>query len=227
MSEEKTQVFRGDEAPEMAIAETSAPVKPKAVDAPADARRLQDQKDGPSDLRAIGGAADGNVEQRRMDDADGLAELRQLHDAEGLSDQRSIQDADGLSDQRTMQDAAQAFNAPALNAGEGPSEARRMDDGSGPSERRQLHDHNAAMPGMPANAATPSAGGTTQAGAAAAAAPSDPDLTFKVEEDATPWALSIHLEERIANLGATNAKVNEQLNGLEESIRRLAKRIGR
>lgn len=227
MSEEKTQVFRGDEAPEMAIAETSAPVKPKAVATPADARRLQDQKNGPSDMRAIGGAADGAADQRRMDDADGLAELRQLHDAQGLSelrqmqdadglsDQRAMQDADGLSDMRTMQDAAQAFNAPALN------------DGEGPSQRRELQDHNAAIPGMPANAATPSAGGTPQADATAASAPSDPDLTFKVEEDATPWALSIHLEERIANLGATNAKVNEQLNGLEDSIRRLAKRIGR
>ena len=55
----------------------------------------------------------------------------------------------------------------------------------------------------------------------------DADLTFKVERDATPWALSIHLEARIASLTVSTAKVNEQLGGLEDSIRRLAKRIGK
>ena len=55
----------------------------------------------------------------------------------------------------------------------------------------------------------------------------DPDLTFKVEQDATPWALSIHLEARIASLTESTAKVNEQLGGLEDSIKRLAKRIGK
>jgi len=56
---------------------------------------------------------------------------------------------------------------------------------------------------------------------------SDPDLTFKVEEEATPWALSIHLEERIASLGESTAKVNRQLDRFEESIQRLAKRIAK
>ena len=56
---------------------------------------------------------------------------------------------------------------------------------------------------------------------------SDPDLTFKVDDDATPWALAIHLEERIASLGVTTTKVNHQLDRLDESIQRLAKRIGK
>lgn len=228
MSEEKTQIFRGDEAPEMAIAETGEPVRAKTVGAHSDVRSLQDRNDGPTQSHAIADATDGMADQRRMDDADGLAELRQLHDAEGLSDLRQMQDAeglselrqmqdaDGLSDQRQIQDAIQAFNAPALN------------DGGGPSERRELHDSTAALPAAAGDATNQAAShATPQPGTAAATAPSDPDLTFKVEEDATPWALSIHLEERIAKLGATNAKVNEQLNGLEDSMRRLAKRIGR
>jgi len=56
---------------------------------------------------------------------------------------------------------------------------------------------------------------------------SDPDLTFKVEDEATPWALSIHLEERIASLGESTAKVNRELDRFEQSIQRLAKRIAK
>ena len=240
MSEEQTQVFRGDEAPEMAIAETGGPVRKKPIDAPIDSRGLQDQKDGPSLSRAIGGAAGGGGEQRRMDDADGLAELRQLHDAEGLSDQRALHDAshggdsatardgDGPSDVRRMEDADGLSDQRRMEDADGLSDQRRLQDAEGLSERRELHDHHAALPGAgdgeQALAGDEVAG---QAEVAAEAVMSDPDLTFKVEEDATPWALSIHLEERIASLGVTTAKVNEQLHGLEDSIRRLAKRIGR
>jgi hypothetical protein len=57
---------------------------------------------------------------------------------------------------------------------------------------------------------------------------SDPDLTFKIEEEeAAPWALSIHLEERIASLGESTAKVNRELDRFEQSIQRLAKRIAK
>ncbi len=217
MSEEKTQVFRGDEAPEMAIAETSEPVRAKSADAPADARSLQDQKDGPSHARAIGDATDGATDQRRIADADGLAELRQLHDAEGRSELRQMQDADGISEQRQIEDA------------EGPSEQRQIREGFQSFREPALDDAGEAdaVAGAANDTTAQAASATVDTGAPAQKAPSDPDLTFSVEEDATPWALSIHLEERIALLGATNAKVNEQLNGLEDSIRRLAKRIGR
>jgi hypothetical protein len=53
-------------------------------------------------------------------------------------------------------------------------------------------------------------------------------LTFKIEEEeAAPWALSIHLEERIASLGESTAKVNRELDRFEQSIQRLAKRIAK
>ena len=271
MSEEKTQIFRGDEPPEEAIADTAEVVRKKPLSAPVDQRGMRDQKDGESFDRSMRDAAGGPGEQRHMDDADGLSELRQLHgkdgreggpalrdgegpsdlrqmedaghgigetslrngdgpsdarrmeDADGLSDQRAMQDADGLSDQRKMQDA------------EGLSDLRAMKDAEGLSDLRQMSDQQALMPD---GSVDDSAMGDADELAAAQeliddeAEPvpevmSDPDLTFAVEDEATPWALSIHLEERIASLGVSTKKVNEQLDVLDESIKRLAKRIAR
>ena len=141
-----------------------------------------------------------------------------MDDAEGLSDRREMNDADGLSEQR------------------------RMEDADGLSELRQLHDHKAALPGEGGGKAEVKLNFNDDEPepepVAAAPAPAKPvveppspqddaDLTFKVERDATPWALSIHLEERIARLGLTTAKVNEQLDALEASTKRLAKRVGK
>lgn len=122
---------------------------------------------------------------------------------------------------------------------------------SGPSEVRQVRDTVAPRPGAsfqpdaePTPPAAASAGeaaapaGTPELQDAAAAVPteaaadavavaggiSDPDLSFK-PHDATPWALSIHLQERIASLGVSTARVGNQLDALEESIKRLGKRI--
>lgn len=262
MSEEKTQIFRGDEPPEMAIAETSEVERRKPLDAPVDQRGMHDQKDGASFDRSIRDAAGGPAEQRRMEDGDGLSDLRQLHgkdagegadrlsdaegaadarhlhdasfggegatmrDGEGPSDARRMNDADGLSDQRRMQDA------------EGLSDQRRMEDADGLSDRREMRDHHALIPGDVDVDGERQADETGLAGedanaesetaeAAAGEVMSDPDLTFRVEDDATPWALSIHLEERIASLGLSTTKVNRQLDVLEDSIQRLAKRIAK
>ncbi len=260
MSEERTQIFRGDEAPEMAIADTTPIERKKPLSAPVDQRGLHDQKDGASFDRSIHDAAGGPSDQRQMHDADGLSDLRQLHgkdggdgaprlsdgdgpadprqlhdashgggsttmrDGDGPSDQRRMEDGDGLSDQRQMQDA------------EGLSDQRRMEDADGLSDRREMRDHRALVPGQldtDADRQTDDEGTTTpDAVAESDAAPaeqvmSDPDLTFTVEDDATPWALSIHLEERIASLGVSTTKVNRQLDKLEDSIERLAKRIAR
>ncbi len=122
---------------------------------------------------------------------------------------------------------------------------------NGPSEVRQVRDTVAPRPGAsfqpdaePTPPAAASAGeaaapaGTPELQDAAAAVPteaaadavavaggiSDPDLSFK-PHDATPWALSIHLQERIASLGVSTARVGNQLDALEESIKRLGKRI--
>ncbi len=214
MSQEKTQIFRGDEAPEMGIADTGEAAAEQRREAPVDQRALSDSKDAPQGERRELRDADGESIARRMDDAaGGPDEQRRMDDAEGLSEQRTMNDADGLS------------------------------------ELRQLHDHKAALPGdgldkpaVPLNfnddEPEPAPTAAAAAAPAAAAVPAKPaieppsaqddaDLTFKVERDATPWALSIHLEERIASLGLTTAKVNEQLDALEASTKRLAKRVGK
>ncbi len=122
---------------------------------------------------------------------------------------------------------------------------------SGPSDSRHLRDTVAAKPGAnfqpddeplpPATMRDEQSSGAAapapaQVGAVRADEPpvpaagpaaggiSDPDLTFK-PHDATPWALSIHLQERIASLGVSTARVGNQLDALEESIKRLGKRI--
>jgi hypothetical protein len=56
--------------------------------------------------------------------------------------------------------------------------------------------------------------------------PTEPDMVFMTEENAAPWVLSIHLEERIQNLGAMTTKVSAQLDVLEDAVKRLGKRIG-
>jgi hypothetical protein len=162
---------------------------------------------GEAELRRIDDASGGEAEQRRMRDAtDGVTDQRRTDDAEGASEQRAMRDADGLS------------------------------------ELRQLHDHKAAVPGEISGKAEvqlnfnddepePEPVVATPEPAKPVVEPPSPqddaDLTFKVERDATPWALSIHLEERIANLGMVTAKVNEQLDKLEASTQRLGKRVGK
>jgi hypothetical protein len=273
VSEERTQIFRGDEAPEMAIADTTPTERRKPLNAPVDQRGMHDQKDGASFDRSIHDAAGGPSEQRQMHDADGLSDLRQLHgkdgsgdgaprltdgdgpadarqlhdashggggaamrDGDGPSDQRRMEDADGLSDQRRMQDAEGLSDQRRMQDAEGLSDQRRMEDADGLSDRREMRDHHVLIPGqVDADAGlqtddegNPSSDAVAESETAAAeAVMSDPDLTFAVEDDATPWALSIHLEERIASLGVSTTKVNRQLDKLEDSIERLAKRIAR
>ncbi len=207
MSQEKTQIFRGDDAPEMGIADTDEATPARRSSGPADQRALSDSKEGQQgERREMRDASDGLTEQRRTNDAEGASNRREMHDAEGLSEQRAIHDADGLS------------------------------------ELRQLHDHKVALPGEAAgkaevrlnfndDAPEPEAVAAIPEPAEPVVAPPSPqddaDLTFKAEDDATPWALSIHLEERIANLGMVTAKVNEQLDRLEASTQRLGKRVGK
>ncbi len=212
-----------------------------ARDGHAEQRHLHDAKDELADLRKLHDA-DGSAVARKMQDADGQvisdghgradgpSDMRESHDGDGESDQRAMHDADGLSDQRAMHDA------------QGLSDLRAMHDAEGVSDVRSMQDHYADIPpGGDSGKVTLNQFGDVvdadpdedialdEADAAAAqeAPVSDPDLTFTVEDDATPWALSIHLEERIANLSAVTMKVNEQLDGLDQSIQRLAKRIGK
>jgi hypothetical protein len=232
MSQEKTQIFRGDDAPEMGFADTEETAPVRRPSGPVDQRALSDSKEGQQGERREMRDAQGEAELRRMDDASGgEAEQRRMLDAtDGLTDQRRTDDAEGASEQRVMRDA------------DGPSEQRAMHDADGLSELRQLHDHKAAVPGEISGKAEvqlnfnddepePEPVAATPEPAKPVVEPPSPqddaDLTFKVERDATPWALSIHLEERIANLGMVTAKVNEQLDALEASTKRLGKRVGK
>ncbi len=249
MSEEKTQIFRGDEPPEMAIADTTEVKRARSKKGPSDQRAVQDQKDGETFSRGIHDAHDGHAEQRSMHDGDGLADLRQLHgkdvgegatalrDGDGPSDLRQLHDADGLTDARHMQDADGLSDARDMHDGDGPSDQRRMEDAQGLSDMREMHDQQGLHvggaigdTGLAGDEAGHELGAaeTTEQSEAGAEVVSDPDLTFKVEEEeAAPWALSIHLEERIASLGESTAKVNRELDRFEQSIQRLAKRIAK
>lgn len=249
MSEEKTQIFRGDEPPEMAIADTTETKRVRARKGPSDQRAVQDQKDGETFSRGIHDARDGHTEQRSMHDGDGLADLRQLHgkdvgegatalrDGDGPSDMRQLHDADGLTDARHSHDGDGESDLRQMHDADGLSDQRRMQDAQGLSDMREMHDQHGLHvggtigdTGLAGDEAGHELGAaeTTEQSEAGAEVVSDPDLTFKIEEEeAAPWALSIHLEERIASLGESTAKVNRELDRFEQSIQRLAKRIAK
>jgi hypothetical protein len=249
VSEEKTQIFRGDEPPEMAIADTTEIKRTRARNGPSDQRAVQDQKDGETFSRGIHDARDGHTEQRSMHDGDGLADLRQLHgkdvgegatalrDGDGPSDMRQLHDADGLTDARHSHDGDGESDLRQMHDADGLSDQRRMQDAQGLSDMREMHDQHGLHvggtigdTGLAGDEAGHELGAaeTTEQSEAGAEVVSDPDLTFKIEEEeAAPWALSIHLEERIASLGESTAKVNRELDRFEQSIQRLAKRIAK
>jgi hypothetical protein len=273
VSEEKTQIFRGDEPPEMAIADTTEIKRARSRKGPSDQRAVQDQKDGETLSRGIHDARDGHSEQRSMHDGDGLAELRQLHGKDVGEGTTGLHDGDGPSDMRQLHDAEGNADGQAGHRGEGPSDgrhlhdadgltdARHSHDGDGESDLRHMHDADGLsdqrsmedaqglsdmraihdQQGLHVGGAIGDTGlegdeaghelgtaKTAEQAEAEAEVVSDPDLTFKVEEEeAAPWALSIHLEERIASLGESTAKVNRELDRFEQSIQRLAKRIAK
>lgn len=272
MSEEKTQIFRGDEPPEMAIADTTEVKRARPRKGPSDQRAVHDLEHGETLHHEMHDAHDGHVEQRSLHDGDGLADLRQLHgkdagegatalhdgdgaaiarhlhdadgdadghaghDHDGPSDGRSMSDADGLADGRHMHDGDGESDLRHMHDAEGLSDQRRMEDAQGLSDMREMHDQQGLHTGgtigdvgLEGDEASLEVGeaDTAEATDAQVEVMSDPDLTFKVEEEATPWALSIHLEERIASLGESTAKVNRELDRFEQSIQRLAKRIAK
>jgi hypothetical protein len=141
-----------------------------------------------------------------------------MKDADGPQITSGAVDGDGPSDLRNMRDA------------EGNALVRKSVDSEGPSDQRNIQDHWADIPDASGTGEheTPAA----EAAAAAEAAsvvqePTEPDMVFMTEENAAPWALSIHLEERIQNLGAMTTKVSAQLDVLEDAVKKLGKRIGR
>ncbi len=216
----------------------------------AELRKMADATDGHADTRQIHDAR-GGIDTQHARDGDGPVDRHDAHDAQGPSDLHNLSDAQGLVDAILAQDAEGPSNARSITDAEGPADTRHVQDAEGPSLQRQMQDsvatpaaaperqaysfHDDEEPEPDADMVTLNSAGeivepeaTEAAVVAAVEAPvPDADLTFKVEEAATPWALSIHLEARIASLTESTAKVNEQLGGLEDSIKRLAKRIGK
>ena len=165
--------------------------------------------------------------------------MRAILDGDGPSDARAMQDADGPSDARAMRDVDGNPVKASANDGDGPSDIRDMhdaqgnallrqaEDGEGPSDQRQLQDHWADIPDAAGGAEHETRAEDELATANATEEPTEPDMVFMTEENAAPWVLSIHLEERIQNLGAMTAKVSAQLDTLEDAVKKLGKRIGR
>jgi hypothetical protein len=214
-----------------------------------DIRRMQDAQggaatagagnsDGPSDLRATQDA-EGKIIAGGAGNGDGPSDLRAMQDSEGKIISAGAGNGDGPSDARAMQDADGKIISAGAGNGEGPSDIRdmrdaegnpllrRSEDGEGPSDQRKLQDHWANIPEAIGNADQETGASAETNTPSAAPEPTEPDMVFMTEENAAPWALSIHLEERLQNLGAMNSKVSAQLDVLEDAVKRLGKRIGR
>jgi hypothetical protein len=125
-----------------------------------------------------------------------------MNDAQGPSTMRAMQDAEGVSDLRQVNNFHAAFSQ--------DSETAEV----------TLHSFGEGVDPDPEELAADGPEG-------AAVAADDAAPPAKIVDDAVPWALSLHLEARIANLSKSTVKVNEQLDGLDESIKRLTKRIGK
>jgi hypothetical protein len=115
---------------------------------------------------------------------------------------------------------------------DGPSDPRAMLDAEGPADTREMQDHHAMIP--PGTELTGEFAKTQEeieAEAAEAAKEAEQSayvesiLNAKAPEEATPWALSVHLEQRIQKLQDEKSKVNAQLDSLEVSSKKLEKRL--
>lgn len=192
------------------------------------------KSDGPSDGRAIRDA-DGSAVTAGTGKSDGPSDMRAMLDADGQAVAGRAQQSDGPSDPRALRGADSPLVSSGAVDGDGPSDLRNMRNaegnallrqsqgGEGPSDQRNMQDHWADVP----NATGTGEHGTTAAEAASAVQePTEPDAVFMTEENASAWVLSIHLEERIQNLGAMTTKVSAQLDLLEDAVKRLGKRIG-
>jgi chromosome segregation ATPase len=143
-----------------------------------------------------------------------------MDDAEGPSDPRALLDAEGPADARAMEDA------------EGPSDPRALLDADGPAEARVMEDHHAMIPpGAELTGEVAKSQEQIETEAAEVAKKAEQSeyvesiLNAKAPDEATPWALSVHLEQRIQKLQDEKSKVNAQLDSLEVSSKQLEKRL--
>jgi hypothetical protein len=115
---------------------------------------------------------------------------------------------------------------------EGPSDPRAIHDAEGPSDARVIEDHHAMIPpGAELTGELAKSQEQIEAEAAKAAKEAEQSayvesiLNAKAPDEATPWALSVHLEQRIQKLQDEKSKVNAQLDSLEVSSKKLEKRL--
>ncbi|MEY3262591.1 MAG: hypothetical protein RL717_68 [Pseudomonadota bacterium] len=138
-------------------------------------------------------------------------------------------------------------NAPQEVASAEGKDKKRAKPAEGPApELRELHDHHATgtagvgelgeveIARHDGNAEALKAAEAAEATAATApdgepvtqSVPEpEPELFFKPGEEAVPWALALHLEERIKSLGVKTAEVNRELDTLEAASAKLKKRM--
>jgi hypothetical protein len=167
-----------------------------------------------------------------MDDAEGPSDPRALLDAEGPADVRTMEDAEGPSDPRALLDAEGPADARAMDDAEGPSDPRALLDAEGPADARVMEDHHAMIPpGAELTGSVVKTQEQIEKEAAEAAKQAEQSayveslINAKAPEEATPWALSVHLEERIQKLQNEKSRVNAQLDSLEASSKKLEKRL--
>ena len=135
-------------------------------------------------------------------------------------------------------------NAPQEVASAEAKDKKRAKPAEGPApELRELHDHHATgtagvgeLGEVEIARHDGNAEAVTATEATEAAVPDgkpvtqsvpepEPELFFKPGEEAVPWALALHLEERIKSLGVKTAEVNRELDTLEAASAKLKKRM--
>ena len=250
MAEKESQVFRTDDYVEVAAAEGQARKKTRTAKGPSEQRALNDQKGGLAQTRSIEDSQ-GASEIRQMQDADGGGVTATTGQSDGPSEARAMLDAmgggapsicsagDGPSDTRAMDDANGTATSIAAHDGDGPSNLRDMrdaegnpllrhsQDGEGPADQKSLQDYRAYSPDSVETAPRPSTSDDAVSPPSTVQESTEPNLLAVAEENVAPWALSIHLEERLRNLGVMTSKVSAQLEVLEDAVKRLGKRIER
>jgi hypothetical protein len=178
----------------------------------------------------------GLSEKHLHNDADGPADPRALQDADGPSSTSAMHDASARAEAKAWEDAEGSTDARALEDAEGPADRRALEDGEGPANRREMKD--ADMPDSEHSLGEHEFGSDEHAVSADAAEQAkeidhrtsdelvEDILHEKVEEaELTPWALSVHLEQRIAKVNEMREIAKARLEALEASSKKLEKRL--
>jgi hypothetical protein len=135
-----------------------------------------------------------------------------------------------------MHDAGAHAEVKAWEDAEGPADARALEDAEGPADRREMKD--ADMPDSEHSLGEHEFGGDENAMPADAEAEAEEidhrtsdelveDILHEkvAQAELTPWALSVHLEQRIAKVNEMREIANARLEALEALSKKLEKRL--